>query len=285
MLILICEQDAALALKLLARLEALGAWQSFNLLRLHLDTNVTAETEDEVRRATEKINRLRVDICRANAFGCWSTRRAETMLSVYKAACEDEQDIVRIDPDVFVASPHFINAVCQVNHGIAGKLMPLHLPALIRGRQLTFIQGGVTCWGKEGRNFLQALRENEIDKFRRTYVDEIEGMLPEHSSQYAYYFSRTEDVVLTGALAIRQGVDRAHIDRLQASPYDVIRNHRSERWTFNDFISAYERSGALAYHFEGGHSGRRIQMTEMLHRYYEQVFGTAPSSGSVKHHV
>src|SRR5262245_11313972 len=185
------------------------------------------------------------------------------MLSVYKMDCSDEQDIVRMDPDVFIASPCFIDAVCKEHHGIAGKLMPLHLPARIRGEQLKFIQGGVSCWGKEGRSFLEGLQYADIERFRTTYRKQIEGMSVDQSSQYAYYFNRTEDVILTGALATIVGITRTHIENLQVSPYDVIRDHRSGKWAYEDFISAYQRSGAFAYHFEGGHSGRRSWMTAM----------------------
>lgn len=272
LLILVCEHDASLAIRLLRRLELFGAWNRFSLLHLHLDKDVCCKTEEEIRHAAPA-NIITVKIVRASPSECWVTRRAETMLSIYQMACVDDQDIVRIDPDVFVASPMFIEAVCRLNKGIAGKLMRLHLPARIRGRQLDFIQGGVSCWGEEGRRFLKALKSCDIDRFRETYTEEIDCMVAEHSSQYAYYFNRTEDVILTGGLSIMAGVERTHIESLQVSPYDVIRNHRSEELTYKDFVTAYERSGALAYHFEGGHSGRRGHMTEMLTRYYEQNSG------------
>jgi hypothetical protein len=270
LLILTCEHDAALVKRLLDRLASLSAWRNFSVLHLHLDRNVRVATEEALRRAAPS-GEVDVRVIRAGSAECWNTRRAETMLHIYKTACVDGHDIVRLDPDVFVASPRFVEAVCGPYHGIGGKLMRLHLPALIAGRQLDFIQGGVSCWGKEGRAFLKALEYKDIDYFRRRYADQIACMAEEHVAQYAYYFNRTEDVILTGALAILAGLHRANIEGLQASPYDVVRNHRSPHWVYEDFIAAYERSGALAYHFEGGHSGRRAQMTEMLHRYYDQV--------------
>jgi hypothetical protein len=210
LLILICEHDAALAIKQMQRLGSLGAWNMFTLLHLHLDRSVS-RTAEEALRGVAPTNRLAVRVVRAGPSECWSTRRAETILSIYKMACVDEQDIVRLDPDVFVASPVFLEAVCSAHRGIGGKLMRLHLPALIRGQQLDFIQGGVSCWGKEGRAFLKSLKYQDIDRFRKRYRDEIACMMAEHTSQYAYYFRRTEDVILTGALAILAGLDRAHI--------------------------------------------------------------------------
>src|SRR5262249_27162031 len=148
---------------------------------LHLDNNVSRTTDEEIRRAAPA-NKIAVQIIRGPASECWTTRRAETILSIYKTACLNEQDIVRMDPDVFIASPLFIEAVCRSYRGIAGKLMNLHLPALIKGKQLGFIQGGVTCWGPEGRAFLKGLQFEDIDRFRKTYEREVQGMLIEHSS-------------------------------------------------------------------------------------------------------
>jgi len=268
LLVLVCEQDATLGLRLLERLTFLNAWSWFNVLRLHFDKSVSQATCDAFRRVAPV--QVVVELSRAGAWECWNSRRAETMLSVYQMACSDEQDIIRMDPDVFIASPRFLEAVCRECRGISGKLMRLHLPARIKGEQLAFIQGGVSCWGNEGRSFLQSLTFEEIERFRSAYQEQIEGMSEDQRSLYAYYFQRTEDVILTGALATIAGITRTHIENLQVSPYDVIRDHRSEKWTYEDFISAYERSGALAYHFEGGHSGRRFQMIAMLARYYEQ---------------
>jgi hypothetical protein len=267
LLILVCERDVSLGLQLLKRLTFLSAWSAFSKLRLHLDRSVNQKEHDDLRRAAP--DQIAVEITTAHTWECWNTRRAETMLSVYKMSCSDKQDIIRMDPDVFIASPRFIDAVSKEHHGIAGKLMRLHLPAQIKGEQLKFIQGGVSCWGKEGRSFLETLENSDIVGFRRRYQQQIEGMSSNKFSQYAYYFNRTEDVILTGALATIAGITRTHIENLQVSPYDVIRDHRSEIWTYDDFVSAYERSGAFAFHFEGGHSGRRAKMTEMLTRYYE----------------
>ena len=269
LLMLACEHDVALAMRLLHRLTLLGAWRHFSVLHVHLDKDINMATEETLRRIAPT-DALEVRIVRAGPAECWNTRRAETMLHIYKDACTDDHDIVRVDPDVFVASPLFVDAVCATHHGIAGKLMRLHLPAMIAGRQLDFIQGGVSCWGKEGRAFIKALEYKDIDCFRKRYSDQVGCMLEEHASLYGYYFSRTEDVILTGALAILAGLRRANIEGLQVSPYDVLRDHRSPRLSYEDFVAAYESSGALAYHFEGGHSGRRSQMTEMLHRYYDE---------------
>jgi hypothetical protein len=180
-----------------------------------------------------------------------------------------ECDVIRIEPDIFIASAKFFDLLATPVRGFAGKLMPLHLPALIGGCQLDFIQGGVTYLGSIARQFIKDLSLTNINSFRNAYEDLIEIPRAGDRERYDYYFRSTADVVLTGALAMAAGIERTNLPGIQVSPYDVLRNPRSKHWTYRDHITAFEKSGALAYHFEGSISGRRAKMTEMLQCYYK----------------
>jgi hypothetical protein len=267
LLILVCARDVEICHRLILRIGRLGGLSLFQTLFLHADHDVELRALDPILHLAQDAG-VRVEILRLAQEGAWRTRRAETMLRVYQTVCADRLDIVRMDPDIYISDGRFFAAIGGAVDGIAGKLMRFHLPAEVNGRQLDFIQGGVTLWGASGRAYLETLKSSQIEDFRNNYTDVATGLVPERSDEYEQYFRSNEDLVLTGILAIMAAIQRTNIAGLQVSPYDVLMNHRSDKWRYEDFTRAFEESGALAYHFEGGRSGRRALMTEMLVRYY-----------------
>ena len=154
LLILSCAQDIMLTRRLFLRIERLGGWRYFSYLHLHLDSDVPERDVETVLSALS-VPQIQVHVTRSNEPGCWRSKQAETMLAVYQMACAFDSDIVRLDPDVFIPSEDFFEHLAVPYDGIAGKLMLLSPPAVISGRQLDFIQGGVSCWGPHGRSFLR----------------------------------------------------------------------------------------------------------------------------------
>jgi hypothetical protein len=273
LLILTCSHDVQLTRRMLRRISRLGGWQYFNRLHLHLDSDVPLAAAKHLLLSATPLSEQFVHISQAEQPCEWRTDRARTMLQIYKQTCRYDADVIRLDPDVYIASPLFFESLTRPYRGIAGKLMPLYLPATVLGRQLDFIQGGVSLWGPQGRRYLEGLNDQAVQAFKDRCLKVVNVENPKRQAEYEYFFLTTEDVVLTGAMAIVAGIERTNIPRIQVSSYDVMRDYRSERWTYADFIDSYRRSGALAYHFEGAHDGRRARMTEMLHQFYREQDG------------
>ena len=273
LLILTCNHDLHLTRSMLRRITRLRGWQYFNHLHLHLDKDVPLAVAKSMLLSASPLPEENVLISQAEQSDGWRIDRAQTMLRIYQQVCKYDQDIVRLDPDVYIASPDFFELLARPYSGIAGKLMPLYLPATVEGRRLDFIQGGVSFWGLEGRRYLQELDICAIQAFKNSYLNVVSLENPRRREEYEYFFLTTEDVVLTGVLAIVAGIQRTNLPGIQVSSYDVMPDYRSERWTYADFIESYMRSGALAYHFEGAHDGRRERMTQMLHQFYLEQDG------------
>jgi hypothetical protein len=273
LLVVTCAQDLCLTRNLFRRITCLEGWRHFSHLHLHLDNNVSFEAARSLLSPAIPYSEQNIRVTRTTEINRWQTDRAEMMLSIYKMACSLNQDFVRIDPDLYICSSEFFRLLERSQSGISGKLMQLFLPAYLRGRRLDFIQGGATYWGQNGRAYLQDLRAAKIEAYRRSYAEVIEISDPKRRKEYEHFLCSPEDVVLTGALAMIAGIERAHLPGLQASTYDVMRDNRAKGLAYADFVAAYLASGALAYHFEGAHDGRRALMTEMLQRFYRDMDG------------
>jgi hypothetical protein len=273
LLILTCRHDMHLTRSMLRRITRLRGWQYFSHLHLHLDNDVPLAVAEATLLSATPLPEEHVLISQTEQPDGWRTDRARTMLGIYQRACKYNQDIVRLDPDVYIASPDFFQLLARPYSGIAGKLMPLYLPATVKGRPLDFVQGGVSLWGPKGRRYLRELDVSAIQQFKTSYLNVVNLGDPGRQQEYEYFFRTTEDVVLTGALAMVAGIERTNIPGIQVSSYDVMRDYRSESWTYADFIESYVRSGASAYHFEGAHDGRREKMSEMLRQFYRAQDG------------
>jgi len=268
LLILTCAHDLCLTRNLFKRIARVDGWQYFTHVHLHLDHDVSFGAAKSLLAPLIPYSEQNIRLTRSDEFDAWHTRRTETMLIIYKLACSLNQDIVRLDPDLYIVSSEFFEALIKPSAAIAGKLMPLYPPAFIQGRRFDFIQGGASYWGEEGRAYLQGLRVSKLDYFRRTYKNLVDISFPDRRNEYEYFFNNAEDVLLSGALAIIAGIERTNIPRLQVSSYDIMPDYRSEKWAYTDFVASYVASGALAYHFEGAHDGRRALMTKMLQQFY-----------------
>jgi hypothetical protein len=267
LLVLVCEHDQHSCSRLFKRITQLQGWALFDRLLIHIDC-VMSQTDVAALAAEALRHGVTTDAFRLTRPGEWQRSRAEAMLKIYQAAIEFDLDIVRLDPDIYISDEHFIQVIRQSYGNIAGKLMNFFLPIKYDCKQLDFVQGGVTLIGHNGRAYINQLTLQDLQDYRQNYMRWMSELKPGYQAEYDYYLLRTEDVILSGVLAIRHGVTRDNVPGLQVSPYDVLRDHRSNKWEYADFIRAFEASGALSYHFEGGHSDRRQIMTQMLDRYY-----------------
>jgi len=273
LVLLCCMRDAKLAHLLVARIGQLQGWRQFSDVLLSFEAEVPVPIQEGIMSLVP--DGVRTSRVRPRSADGWASRRAETMLSVYHDACDIGSDIVRMDPDVFIRDAGFFDALASAGSGVSGKLMKLHLPARIQGKPLQFVQGGVSIWGADGRNYLANLAEADIVDYKRRFRELVECEMADRGKEYEYFLTRTEDVILGGVLAMQAGLQQTGIPRLQVSPYDVLKDHRSEKWTYGDHVAGFEASGALAFHFEGSHAGRRETMTNMLLRHYMETGSTA----------
>jgi hypothetical protein len=272
LLVVTCAQDLCLTRNLLRRIHRLGAWRYFGGALLCLDADLSVGIARQVLLDEISLPADRIQLVRSRDFNLWYTNRPKAALAAYRLACSWQKDFVRLDPDLYIQSESFFPMITRPYPGIAGKQMQFFLPCLIEGRQLDFIQGGASYWGLEGRRYLENLSTDELQRFRSDSSAFVQTG-PDHCNEYTYFFQNTEDVLITGVMAILNGVDRFHIPDLQVSPYDVLRGYRDPALTYEDYIEAYHRSGALAYHFEGSHDGRKSLMSKMLLRLYQEAHG------------
>lgn len=269
LLIFTCAQDLCLTRNLLIRIGQLRAWERFSRLLLRLDNDLTEEEAELFLRPFVPLPASAITFSRSTEFNVWNTDRTAASLAGYQLACSFEQDFVRIDPDLFIRSPEFVDHLLRETPGVAGRVMPFFLPAKVAGSQLTFVQGGAIYCGEEARRWLQTLRAGEIARVRRNYDEYVSDIDEGKREVYDYFFRSTEDVIIFGLLATLHGVPRRHIPNLQLSPYDVLTGYKLPHRTPVDYITAFELSPAMAYHFEGGHEGRKQLMTKMLKWTYD----------------
>lgn len=269
LLIFTCAQDLSLTRNLLTRIGQLRAWGKFSHLIFRLDNDTTEEEAELFLRPLVPLPDSAVTISRSPEFNVWHANRTAASLAGYQLACGLGQDFVRIDPDLFIRSPEFFERLVRQVPGVAGRVMPFFLPAAVGGRQLTFVQGGGLYCGAAARRWLQGLRAEELTHVRMNYDEYVSDLDEGKREVYDYFFRSTEDVIIFGLLATLHGIPRSHVENLQLSPYDVLPGYKLPHRTPDDYLRAFESSPALAYHFEGGHEGRKQLMTKMLKWAYE----------------
>ena len=253
--------DVEFTALLLRRIGRLNGWGHFSRLVLYLDDDGLRDVVSGLMPA--EIPASFETHVLSDEPGLWARNKPVASWRAYRAAVRFGDDIVRLDPDLFIASPAFFVRISVLPEGFAGKVIPFYGPLHFDGRQVQYIQGGVTCAGPAARRYLERLPESRVARFVEGV--EAEFTLPAGATgSPPRHLLIAEDLILTGPLADEAGVLRQHIAGLQASPHEVLRAYRNKTWTAADLLDSFTKSGAGAYHYEGSHQGRRALMHEML---------------------
>lgn len=271
LLLIVCSQDLTLARLLLRRITRLGGWAWLSGVCLYLDNDLSEEEAGLFLGPELPPLGSDLRVWRDPVVDRWNSDRGGMALDAYRMALALGRDVLRLDLDLYIAAPGFFEALAPSRPGFAGKRLDFFLPSPVRGRPLCYIQGGVTRVGPKAAELILGLPVEEYRRRKRQPELFLElpraAITPEHRR----YFALVEDLCLSGVEAQLAGVERHDIPGLQVSPHEVVPKIEDIPGGAPALWRAFERSGALAYHYEGSQAGLHGRMLKYLKWAYEHA--------------
>ena len=266
LLILTCNSDILVTRLLFIRLKELDAWKCFTSLHIYLDSDISMEEFNLILRPHIPFRDDHIHIHYNDIFNAWNSCNIRTALNLYHEVSKYGVDFLKIDTDIYPVSINFFKTIIQAGcDGYGGRVMPFFRNASMNNHPFYFVQGGVTYFGKNAREYLIKLNDFDlvINEIREAWVS-IEFHDENNPTLYKKYFTEIEDVVIFGVLASLHNIPIHNINCIQLSPYDIVKDFQNQNLRPSSIIELFKQTEALAYHFEGNQWGNRIFMNKVL---------------------